>query len=1557
VRRLASIFPPADLLQRVDKVEPTLRANRTIGAVGWTAAALSAAQLLIVVFTSQWWKGVESIDLSPWQRWGLIGSIALCVVAFTLVNWMRLWVRESRQPFRYTFFVGAFAPIEGTEPPPRIARRTAWLPEDLAERLSDRIGRLSLLDPRYSKDAVVGEAHIHIGGTYGVRDEKIEVFPWVRLGPETEAATLAHPIRFSLKEEALDGASGEKLVEWIYFSIASHVYTRIREDVERKIALLPKRYFRAAAYFYEAEDYLRSHTLDAYRDARKLYAEAMRLYEADWREPAQSRVRRLTAWLTRWRHVWSLYWRRWLSALWPRLGRVELMLARAEIGYARALLDSRVLAGLSGRPLNPVFEARPVAKRAVERLDGRLPSSIPGRDAALFDARVTLAGALVSVGSPTLAEEELDRAQQEQPRRAAKDARYLYARGRVVTQQAEQFFRRAAELDPQLEVAQFNVALSADDYWRRRGILDESVVAMVIEEYDRVLALNPALVAAWANQGYIYWLLGDTERAKRVLERGREFKEMRRETFVAQLDHTLTRIAAEEGRFADAYRSYVSAVTAHFAEGISHAPDGYTAPDFDGMTEAMLERFEAYRDKVTDEWRKVRRKHGTRGQRVANSVRAFVLNDCAEASMNLGLRSGDPKYLDRARAMLAEARDLNPRYPMISYNLQRLDRWKWQEWWSLYPPDPSALGDKELANYTQLFAQMPLETDHIERVLRYEPRWPDGMMALSHSYSQQAHGERTLRRGLLEAAEKCREAAAGHKAQSPEPGAADRFDDALPDERKSEVRKLVHHPVVDDQDGRTAALPFGPAEPPAPPRPDAAKGKADRAAALLEAAERIDKRAAELLASAENHERKAEMNVRRLLPHAWLWLPDGTELDLSLLGRADLDRRRVWERSFDDLHARALLLWCSLRLERARREEEEEEAEAEPPWRGRARLRPRHQAKPKIRPEDLFPALQLCQDHFWPDDLYILGQFANSEWVDETRRGACRETIQRATRHIFECDPVYWTLWHLDDKAPELDEVLRSAVERRGIPRYLYVWLGWRLDRLGRPDLALTAYEKARKSKQPEVLLDLADNLAEEGHWDERRRALFRAMAADRLSCGPRLRSDDFYYREIGRSLWELGHVERALAWFTRASGEDEQEPWRTAIVAALLKTEQHKSRETYRLLKRWLGHDLTRAQVQGKTAMRRDAGSALLSLTRGWYQELVHRRRDPNLARMIEAPAAALPIVIEADSGFFPSGRKSRAVKRLVEKELPGMRMAIKSDTGVEIPAISIRSTPDLGEGRYRLCLNEVPLADDVLTKEQRYVVDETGDDQTGIPGRDPLTGAAMLWVRKRSNGLAYDRYTYIVRHLSSVVLANLGELLSTEAAERMLDRWVEQDPGSGERASIRARHLNDERARTRFVRLLRMIAAERIPLTDLDPVVRTFAAAPETEAVALAERARDALRVAERIIDPSELAGALPPEIEDQLEKWIHEDGARKVLALPPDLAADLKKAVEQILPTDERSTLLVLRPGLRPYVRRLVAQVDPRCDVLARTELRDVVLLSAAPSAAPVEEEVEP
>jgi hypothetical protein len=678
----------------------------------------------------------------------------------------------------------------------------------------------------------------------------------------------------------------------------------------------------------------------------------------------------------------------------------------------------------------------------------------------------------------------------------------------------------------------------------------------------------------------------------------------------------------------------------------------------------------------------------------------------------------------------------------------------------------------------------------------------------------------------------------------------------------------------------------------------------ERARTLLQAARRMRDHARELLDSARHHEHNAERFVRQLLPHEWLWAAGGDELDLSLFTRADLARRREWERRLDDLHARALLVWCSLRLERARREEAEEAEERS--RRSFGRLLHRRERPQKLRPIDIFPALELCRERFWPDDLYLLRYFASTDWLDEAQRGKCAAALTRATRQVFERDPVYWKLWYLDDDAPELVEVLQSAAEQRGIPPYLYVWLGWRLDRLQHPELAVIAYRNARESADPELLLDLAEKLGEGDHWEERRRTLRRALAAERSRRTPRLRSDDFYRREIGRSLWYLGRLEEAVASFTRVSGDDEDESWRTALVREVADGER-PSRETYRLLKRWLGHDLTRAQVHGRRAMRRDASAALLLLTRSCYQELVHRRED--VARPDETPAVTPQIIVEADDGLFPSGRAGTAATLLVEEELPALRAKLEEETGVEIPITWIRPVSGLGEGRFRLYLNDVPLVDEVLSPEQS----------------DPSAATRV-----------------IIGHLRELILANLDELLSTDAGVRLLERWVEADPGTGIRRWIRANRLDDERLQARFVRLLRALAAERIPLTDLDPIVHAFVEAPEADTVALAERTRGLLRVAEQVVDPSELADVLPPEVEEELEQWVRQDGDRKVLALPPHIAARLRVSVEATLSGDN-APLVVLRPGLRPFVRRLVAQVDPGRDVLARAELRDVVLLA--------------
>jgi AcrR family transcriptional regulator len=52
-------------------------------------------------------------------------------------------------------------------------------------------------------------------------------------------------------------------------------------------------------------------------------------------------------------------------------------------------------------------------------------------------------------------------------------------------------------------------------------------------------------------------------------------------------------------------------------------------------------------------------------------------------------------------------------------------------------------------------------------------------------------------------------------------------------------------------------------------------------------------------------------------------------------------------------------------------------------------------------------------------------------------------------------------------------------------------------------------------------------------------------------------------------------------------------------------------------------------------------------------------------------------PIILEAEPSFFPSGDRTRAVKRLRDKELPAMRNDIEKKTGIKIPVVSIRPAP----------------------------------------------------------------------------------------------------------------------------------------------------------------------------------------------------------------------------------------------------------------------------------------
>jgi FHIPEP family len=941
-----SILPPSDLLRQVEGIERGLQKQRRLGAVGWLGVAVVQASAVVV--QSKYWDNLVSFN---WHdllfgaggqsgllaQWPFLLALVILLGSTFLIAWKRFWLQESREPFRYTFAVDDFAAISKEEDPSLV-----WLKHHLSERLNQRIGRLSILEDEAAPASAAGgdqterkrgapasryESHVHISGHYGTRVERglwvMEVVPRVRVGPKGSPETMAHPETYPLNAAfknrqlttptPLTPEQYEQLLERVYSSVATEIYRQITKDVLHKIDLLPTNYLRATAYLHEAQDYARSNTLVAFDEAERLFEAAIRLYDPS-RRPWPSSFVRWPWHLLRQLAAFELGYARWLSAFaWRRAANTDMMVARAETGYANVLLDRRSLAGMSGNRLNPIFESRPVAERAVRQL-ARLPRDVAGVPECLFDAHVTLALSWVFIGSLRKSRAELEKARRLLPTRATVDARFAYAAGMIETRPRSRLlrFQRAAELDPKSEAAQFALALEAEKLWRTKPALEADVAKTIVDEYQRVLTLNPGNVATWGNLGYMEWLLADGDgkererlaKAREHFERGRDYKAIKRETYVAEIDYGLARVAAETGKFSQAYTYLTSALTSYMAQSTAQSyTDSWSSLSeyyFLRIDLPILQRFERYAQaaqRFHDD-----PKHAPEvPRRVRDSVLAFVKNDYGEACYNYFKRSYDQRYLEQAREAYTESAKLDRSYAIPRYNLFLLN-----------------------------VQEDPLEAERdAEKLYEIEQDWFEAKLALMWKLARHAGG------GQRKADERQRE-------------------------RLSSLRESVNANMAASEEKREAIV-FESSQTEALPdqlapykKPKEARSKSTEAAKLRHDANQLASQRTNLLHGAEQEKKLAQDVLRELVPHKWLWqgrlgrhlTPEKVLMSRTMAWhRWRLRREGRWEREFDNVHVKALYEW------------------------GWALLSPgsRRPASDRI--------FAHIEEHFWQDNFFILRHF------------------------------------------------------------------------------------------------------------------------------------------------------------------------------------------------------------------------------------------------------------------------------------------------------------------------------------------------------------------------------------------------------------------------------------------------------------------------------------------------------------------------------------------------------------------------------------------------------
>jgi hypothetical protein len=1568
------IFPSADILQQIEGLESGLRKRRRVGTVASIFAILGIVlQIIVILNNSEWFKdlapfilGLPGVQqLSTWltahfhiqPNTVALLPLFLIVPAVVVVGWAKFWLKQSQEPFQYSCAIDEFKPIRPEEDnkakpswlPDDLEEKLLWLSHDLAEKLSRRVGRLrfrgkereSTGDSSDSKSnpESADVSHIQISGSYVIRrnregDWVIEILPRVRIGLPSGLESLGHPVTYKLgggtvHPKPLDKIKYERVLERLYFSVATEVYQQIRRDVEGKIALLPTAYFRAVALFHEAEDYAKSNTLDSYREAGKLYWRAAELFDPNLKRLPESSWRRFVSqWA--WRSTIRIFQkiRGSGSYLFPRLAHRELMCAQAETGHANMLIYQRILAPPSGARLIPVFETGPIAKQAVARLEG-LPADTPDRREKLFDAYVTCALALNLLDSNAEAKKQLEEgARALDPQRTENDIRYLFAKGAVEGHRSSRIdvYRRATEMESRFEVAQWKLASESEKLWRSRRTLEPEIARVVLNQYDKVLAVNPGNISAWANRGFIQWLIGtkdELHKAEEEFKSGLEYKEIKPQTFVFRLNYGLARIAAERGNFPHAYELYRSAISSFLAEGAYY---GKNSLYYDPINEAMVKRFERCERAVKEA---MDCQNNRESKAVTSAVYSFVLNDYGLACLSFYGRSGDSRFQRRAKELFDRAKEANPEFVLPHFYL----------FWE-------ALNAKDLEN----------AGEHIARVTALEPRWLLGIFAEASYLRAKASAEEEDAHKAKQDAEKARESAHATRAKAKEARdqAKAKRDQSISSFERSPAYKMPSKQqpsLLSSDPSAPLQSQYGvPREPTDKPTDtferDAKRFDAEAENAESEATD-YEKRANESNAVVEASKQavvslrtKATEKIQELLPHRWLWSCDQhsgrRQFDWSCLRREAFMRELKWEREFDDVQVNALYQWALLVAESDHIRQERPGGS----YLGPAGVR----------------LLQCIKEHFWPNEFDLLIELRDR---DKEQAESYSKQLFSQVRYQISQDPfsflnLSWAIY-LGQQRNDLLKYVLDAIRGGQLSADFHRWISDCFPKDSNEDEILSAYhqafDQAKEERNVQWSLNLGLGYGMRGRWRESLDALQLARQLD-LEDNLAVHQPAFYHREIGRALWELGSYNEAVAEFEMIDSQCDElsTNWRSDLVDDL--TAEGAVSELRQRLRTWLERERHTYSANANEHSKEDIFGALLHLAKLKYGKPA--KPHDFTVKSLSSPSGATPIVVELDGTLFSPIEAEPDSHLLLKKYLPDVRTQIQKEFLVKMPGVIVRrGQPDKSLQSYRIFIDEVPFVTRWVNPTEKFcpnpeALHENFKDKTGELefGWNPLTAredGAWLNAESLPEGRLsplWDYFEYLANDLGSVARSFVPIFL--EDVTELLSAWQSEGPRAQSqwRKELIARALPDVKTRFAFTRVLQNLAKEAVKLENLQAILESFALSSNLhQSLPLLEELRWKLR---KDLDGNTADSQflkLPPAFEREVENSIQRREGRTFLAMPLGMKEKLLKALKPFI--EQRSggyrRVIVTQSALiRPFVRRLVEFEFPKVPVLSSQEL---------------------
>ncbi len=293
-------------------------------------------------------------------------------------------------------------------------------------------------------------------------------------------------------------------------------------------------------------------------------------------------------------------------------------------------------------------------------------------------------------------------------------------------------------------------------------------------------------------------------------------------------------------------------------------------------------------------------------------------------------------------------------------------------------------------------------------------------------------------------------------------------------------------------------------------------------------------------------------------------------------------------------------------------------------------------------------------------------------------------------------------------------------------------------------------------------------------------------------------------------------------------------------------------------------------------------------------------------------------------------------------------LRQAVASELGLVLPKVRIRDNLRLPEDQYRIKIQGNPVATAQLPVGSYWT---TGSGYTGVNGsaallRHPAFRLPLERVDRdhltevQSAGQPLlDTTAILLHHLRQVVSRHAADLLTRDATKHLIEETRRLCPAVVEELVPAVLKLAD------IQRILQRLLLEGISIRQLSTILETLGnEAPRIRNdVELTERVRH--RLARSICahfrdDRDRLhVVTLDPALEERILKAAQLTDRDVMVGLPPQEGDALCRSIDgelAVLRQQGRPEVLLVRPEVRPAVRRLTANSMPHLCVLSYAEI---------------------